>query len=170
LICLGRAKSRVISRRGRRLGPQSRPEPKEIERNLLREIQEIEVFERRFKTKGIDRKHAGFEANVEVRASKDLGQALGASAKVEDVGQRVVLLQILDQEVEQERLSPLPVSACFFFHLRDSEKKQTGTGEGTERSRRRVAGREGGAMSDKRDWFLFGAKSARQSTSPVHAW
>ncbi|PYV69726.1 MAG: hypothetical protein DMG97_21155 [Acidobacteria bacterium] len=28
----------------------------------------------------------------------------------------------------------LPVSACFFFHLSGSEKKQADTGEGTKRS------------------------------------
>ena len=31
-------------------------------------------------------------------------------------------------------VSLLPVSACFLFHLTGSEKKQTDTGEGTERS------------------------------------
>ena len=64
--------------------------------------QEIQVALRWRQGKGIDLELARFEADLEIRAPEQPGQAAETSAQVEDESVRLVFLQIGDQEIQQE--------------------------------------------------------------------
>ena len=64
----------------------------------------MQVFLRWFQRKRIDREVPRVLADIQVRSAKDRRERFVASANVEDVGLRLVLLRVLEQECAQKSL------------------------------------------------------------------
>ena len=71
-----------------------------LNQHFGKQIQEIEVLSRWFQAKRVNRESMRFKTHVEVRSGENLGQTFIAPAEIENVGQRLIFLQVLDQEVQ----------------------------------------------------------------------
>src|SRR6202167_5618611 len=79
--------------------------PLALNQHFQEESEEIEVFLRRWQRKRIDLEIRGIKADANIRAAEKLCEAFKASAQVEDERVRIVLLEIGDEEIQQERFS-----------------------------------------------------------------
>ena len=71
-----------------------------LNQNLEEQREKVEILFRRWQGERVDLEILGFQSDANIRAAKQLREALKAPAEIEDEGVRVVLLEIRDQEVE----------------------------------------------------------------------
>ena len=68
-------------------------------------IEELQIVARRLKRERVDREVPRFVTNVQVRTAENAGQRLKAAADIEDVGERLVLLRVLQNEICEKTLA-----------------------------------------------------------------
>ena len=71
--------------------------------------EELQILFRGRKREGIDGEVARFLANVQVAATEDRRERLEAAADIEDEGEWLVLLRVLQKEDCRDTILPLPV-------------------------------------------------------------
>src|SRR5271168_1972716 len=76
--------------------------PLPLNQDLQEESEEVEVFLRRRQREWVDLEILGFEAHADIRAAKQLREALKAPAQIEDEGVRSIFLKIGDEEIQKE--------------------------------------------------------------------
>ena len=68
-------------------------------------VEEMQVLRRRVERKGIDRHVALTKSDLEISALQECRELAIAVPEIEDDGQRIVLLRVRDQEVDEKALA-----------------------------------------------------------------
>src|SRR4029077_15775323 len=74
-------------------------------KNFDKERQEVEIGFSRLEAERVDGEVGGFQSDAKIGASEEPCEALEAAAQVKDERERIVFLEIGNQEVQEEGLS-----------------------------------------------------------------